>query len=144
MDAAEPSSNGISASNLYRLASMLEDEDYRRHARATVQAFEAEVEQFPWCFVSMLSSVVVGRLGCKGVVVTGLRGEASPKKGTEAVEVLKKLRREVGVGRTIVGLGTSTGSWLRDRNPLFKDLDVAKDGVMVCENGVCREGKEFL
>ncbi|KAL9043465.1 MAG: hypothetical protein Q9214_003354, partial [Letrouitia sp. 1 TL-2023] len=51
MDAAEPSANNIAASNLHRLASMLDDSEYATLARETVAAFEAEVEQFPWCFV---------------------------------------------------------------------------------------------
>ena len=144
MDAAEPSSNSISASNLYRLASMLEDEEYGRHAKETVQAFEAEVEQFPWCFAGMLGSVVMGRLGCKGVIITGLNDQARDEKGSGVMKAVKKLGEKVGVGRTVVALGEGTGAWVKERNMLLKDLDVKKQGVMVCEGGVCREGTEFL
>lgn len=144
MDAAEPSSNNISASNLYRLASMLEDEECRKHARETVQAFEAEVEQFPWCFAGMLGSVVVGRLGGKGVVVTGLNNETGKVEKGKAADIVTKLREKVGVGRTVVALGKGKGSWIRERNVLLKDLDVESEGVMVCEDGVCRQGEEFL
>lgn len=144
MDAAEPSSNNISASNLYRLASMLEDEGYRTRAKETVQAFEAEVEQFPWCFAGMLGSVVVGRLGGKGVVVTGLQTNAGETEKGTAADVVEKLREKVGVGRTVVALGQGVGEWVKERNLLLKDLDVEKEAVMVCEGGTCRLGEEFL
>ena len=60
MDSAEPSGNNISARNLYRLGSMLNDDAYIRAAGRTVAAFEAEVEQFPFTFAGMLGSVVMG------------------------------------------------------------------------------------
>ena len=47
MDNAEPSANTLSASNLFRLSSLLEDEEYAALARKTVMAFEAEIEQWP-------------------------------------------------------------------------------------------------
>ncbi|MCJ1377183.1 hypothetical protein MMC17_000275 [Xylographa soralifera] len=75
MDAAEPSPNGTSALNLHRLSSLLGDERYARAARDTVRAFEAEVEQWPFTFPGMLGSVVLGRLGVRGVVIVG--GERS-------------------------------------------------------------------
>lgn len=133
MDAAEPSSNGVSASNLHRLASMLDDEEYARLARSTVAAFEAEIEQFPHTFVGMLASVASARLGMKGIILTGAVDE----------EVEKKLRNEVGVGRTIVHVGKGD-EWLRQRSKLLGSMDVEKDAVMVCEAGACREGVEFL
>ncbi|KAL8803133.1 MAG: hypothetical protein Q9200_006341, partial [Gallowayella weberi] len=68
MDAAEPSSNSISASNLYRLSSLLNDDGYGRLAQETVGAFEAEVAEFPHCFAGMLGSVVLGKVGVTGVV----------------------------------------------------------------------------
>ena len=71
MDSAEPSGNNISARNLYRLGSMLEDETYLKAGKDTVEAFEAEILQFPFCFAGMLDSVVYGRLGMRGIVVMG-------------------------------------------------------------------------
>ena len=47
MDNAEPSANTLSAGNLFRLASLLEDEEYAALARKTIMAFEAEIEQWP-------------------------------------------------------------------------------------------------
>ncbi|KAK4698020.1 uncharacterized protein P7C71_g137, partial [Lecanoromycetidae sp. Uapishka_2] len=133
MDNAEPSSNNISARNLYRLSSMFEDASYFKLAGQTVHAFEAEVEQFPFTFAGMLSSVVMGCLGLKGIILTG-----------NSEETLKQLRRQIGPNRTIVALGSGNGAWLRSRNELLSKMDVEKDGVMVCEGGACREGREYL
>ena len=133
MDAAEPSSNNISARNLYRLSSMLDDASYFKKAKETVEAFEAEVEQFPFTFSGMLGSVVMGHLGLQGIVLTG-----------EKNEVLKRLRQTVRPNSTVVALGRGEGVWLRERNHLLKEMDGEKDGVMVCEGGACREGTEFV
>ena len=134
MDAAEPSSNNISARNLYRLSSMLDDTSYFKLAGEIVHAFEAEVEQFPHTFPGMLGSVVMGRLGLKGVVLTGNRNE----------EVLKELRLQVAPNRTIVKIGEGKGGWLKERNGLLREMEGEKDGVMICEGGACRVGKEYL
>ena len=133
MDAAEPSPNNISARNLYRLSSMLDDASYFAKAKETVEAFEAEVEQFPFTFSGMLGSVVMGRLGLKGIVLTG-----------DPDAVLKQLRQTVRPNSTVVALGKGKGLWLKERNNLLKQMDADKDGVMVCEGGACREGVEFV
>lgn len=63
MDTSLPSTNAISASNLFRLGSMLDDDDLTRRARATVNAFEVELLQHPWLFPGLLAGVVAARLG---------------------------------------------------------------------------------
>ena len=133
MDAAEPSSNNISARNLYRLSSIFDDAGYFEKAKETVEAFEAEVEQFPFTFSGMLGSVVMGRLGMKSVVFTG-----------EHDEDLKRFRQTVRANSTVVALGKGKGAWLRERNDLLKQMDAEKDGVMVCEGGTCREGNDLV
>ncbi|KAL8921970.1 MAG: hypothetical protein Q9208_005424 [Pyrenodesmia sp. 3 TL-2023] len=129
MDAAEPSPNSLSARNLFRLASLLDHPPYADLARDTLAAFEAEVEQFPWCFAGMLAAVAMARLGVKGVVVVG--------EG----EVRRRVMEGVGVGRTVAWGG---GEWLRGRNALMGAMEVGKERVMVCEGGACREGVEFV
>ena len=134
MDSAEPSSNNISASNLHRLASILDDKEYARCAQETMAAFEAEIEQFPWTFTGLLSSLVNTRLGCKGVVITG----------EENKEVMQKVRGNIGVGRTVSWVGNGRGDWLRNRNALVGALDSSRAGVFICENGACKEGIQHL
>lgn len=134
MDSAEPSSNNISASNLHRLASMLDDEEYARHARETVAAFEAEIEQFPFTFTGMLGSIVKSKLGSKSAVITG--------QGKE--EVMLALRSSIGPARTVTRLGDGKGEWLKGRNALIGDLDGTRQGVWVCEGRSCKEGLQHL
>ncbi|QDS77033.1 hypothetical protein FKW77_006599 [Venturia effusa] len=135
MDNAEPSTNGVSASNLHRLSSLLNDESYATLAKSTVQAFEAELMQHPFLFVTLLDSVVMGRLGVKGIVVTG--------EGSEVEEAIRKIRTgaEGNRFRTVVRLGGggSRHEWLVKRNSLLQSMKLDKPGVMVCEAGVCKE-----
>lgn len=133
MDNAEPSSNNVSARNLYRLSALLEDASYFKLAGQTVQAFEAEVEQFPYCFAGMMGSVVMARLGLKAIVLTG-----------KVEGALKKLRQQVRPNAVVTVLDGDRGKWLRERNPILRDMNVEKDGVMICEGGACREGPEYL
>lgn len=114
---------------------MLEDANYARLARDTVQAFEAEVEQFPWCFAGMLESIVLERCGGQGIVLVS-EDDGNAKGG----DIVSKLRSEVGVGRTVVGLGERKGEWIRGRNALMKEMDMSKQGIWVCQGGKCREG----
>lgn len=142
MDAAEPSTNGIAAQNLYRLSSLLEDESYAALARSTLLAFESEILQHPFLFASLLPCVVWGRLGGQGVVVTGDDdGDGEGRVST----ALRKMRGEVGVSRTVVRLGgrEARSEWLRGRNPLLRSMDPDRKGVWVCEGGTCREEVEF-
>ncbi|KAL8939277.1 MAG: hypothetical protein Q9216_003448 [Gyalolechia sp. 2 TL-2023] len=132
MDAAEPSSNSISASNLHRLASLLNHDPYRELAISTAAAFEAEVEQFPWCFAGMLGSVVMARCGVKNVVVVGQQSMR---------EVQKLVRGVVKPGRTVA---RGDGEWIRGRNGLVAHLDREVARVMVCEGGMCMEGVEHV
>ncbi|KAK3364516.1 hypothetical protein B0T25DRAFT_563528 [Lasiosphaeria hispida] len=70
MDKSQPSTNAVSASNLFVLGTLLGDATYIRQAKDTIFAFEAEILQYPWLFVSLLSGVVTVRLGVKEVRVS--------------------------------------------------------------------------
>jgi len=69
MDNSEPSVNGISAANLFRLASLLHDVSYEKRARRTVACFEVEIGQHPGLMSSFLSSVVAARDGVRSLMV---------------------------------------------------------------------------
>lgn len=131
MDNAEPGTNGVSARNLDRLAALLEDSTYTQKARDTASAFEAEIMQHPFLFPSMMDAVVVGKLGIRHTVITG--------EGERVDEWLKRYReRPVGLG-AVSRVGKGLGSWIQQRNSLVASMDGGKEGVMVCENGACRE-----
>ncbi|KKF95500.1 Spermatogenesis-associated protein 20 [Ceratocystis platani] len=93
MDGILPSANAISAANLFSLGTMLAapgrtDTDkkkaveYTALAKATVEAFEAELLHFPWLFPGLLACIVPYRLGVKTVVVKD--GEKAEKELKEA------------------------------------------------------------
>lgn len=134
MDTSEPSTNGTSASNLYRLSSLLNDSSYAEKAKQTIAGFESETLQYPWLFASFMPSIVASQLGVRGVVVAG--------KGNEGEEVGKVKEFEKSPRG---GLGTfarlkGEGGWLRERNELLRTFGVdGKTRVMVCEGGVCKE-----
>ncbi|KAF1961549.1 hypothetical protein CC80DRAFT_543891 [Byssothecium circinans] len=131
MDNAEPGTNGVSARNLDRLSALLEDEEYSKKAREITHAFEAEIMQHPFLFPGMMDAVVAGKFGIKHSVVTG--------EGTRVEEWLTRYKeRPAGLG-TVSRIGNGIGEWLRERNSLVKSMDVTKEGVMVCEQGACRE-----
>jgi len=63
MDKAEPSTNAVSASNLFRLGTFLKNKAYIQQANETINAFEAEILQYPYLFTGLLTGVVASRLG---------------------------------------------------------------------------------
>lgn len=135
MDGAEPSTNGVSASNLYRLGSLLEDEDYNQKARKTVDAFATEMTQHPFVFCTMLDSVVASRLGVRNVTITG--------EDSAVEDAIKKSRLRLKPNTSVSRLGGRAKSgWLGKRNALLAAMREDKPGVQVCEGGVCREELE--
>ncbi|KAM7187403.1 Protein of unknown function, DUF255 domain containing protein [Naviculisporaceae sp. PSN 640] len=75
MDKTQPSTNGVSAMNLFRLGTLLNQQSYVTQAKETVIAFEAEILQYPWLFVSLLTGVVTARLGVKVVEFVNTGGD---------------------------------------------------------------------
>ncbi|KAK3937604.1 hypothetical protein QBC46DRAFT_392440 [Diplogelasinospora grovesii] len=71
MDTTQPSTNAVSAINLFRLGALLDDKDQTAalalvaQAHETINAFEAEILQYPWLFGSLLAGVVTARLGVR-------------------------------------------------------------------------------
>ena len=71
MDKSAPSTNAVAASNLFRLGALLGDDRLTAQAKETVNAFEAEVLQYPWLFVGLLGGIVAMRLGVVEVPAGG-------------------------------------------------------------------------
>lgn len=137
MDTSDPSTNGTSASNLYRLSSLLNDDTYSAKARQTVAAFESEILQYPWLFSSFMPSIVAGKLGVRGIVVA--QGEEKDDNGVMKVKEFEKAPRG-GLGTFTKISSNKESSWLRERNTLLKDF--GRDGrtrILICEGGKCVE-----
>ena len=136
MDSAEPSSNSASARNLWRLSGILEDETYANAAKETLMAFEAELEQFPFTFANMLYSVAIGRLGLKNIVLSG--------DIKEHEKILGGLRGRVRPNTTVVALDEGKGTWLKERNPILKEVKIDVPQVMVCKDHACQIGAQHI
>ena len=142
-DHAEPSANGISAQNLYRLSSMFEDSSYEKRAQETCDAFAAEIKLHPFQFSSMMPAIVAGNLGIRNRALVGARGNYLLNR------VANRLRASVPTGNAIetfvrrffVDRDAEVGNdWICQRNPLLNAMH--HDGrikVIVCEQGACRE-----
>lgn len=137
MDTAQPSTNGVSASNLFRLGALLGDARYAGLARETINAFEVEMLQYPWLFVSLLSGVVAARLGARSrVVVVG-----EDRGGEEEEEVRRSHKAPRAEAHVLVRLGPGAAagsSWLLRRNGAL-DKFVAgggRSGVFEWKDGV--------
>ncbi|KAK0859001.1 hypothetical protein LTS02_009536 [Friedmanniomyces endolithicus] len=131
MDNAEPSTNGVSAQNLFRLGSVLNDESYEKMGKRTVCAFEVEIGQHPGLFTGMMSSVIASELGMRGLMVVG--------EGPAVEATVRLMREGVRPNMTVLRVGGGAKSeWLRGRNELLKDLDGKREMVQVCEGGTCR------
>jgi uncharacterized protein YyaL (SSP411 family) len=131
MDNAEPSTNGVSANNLFRLGSLLNDTQYEKRAKQTVAAFEVEIGQHPGLFSGMMSSIVASTLGMKGLMVVG--------EGEKVEAMLKKYHENITPNYTILRVGGGAKSeWLGARNELLKELDGSRTMLQLCEDGVCR------
>jgi uncharacterized protein YyaL (SSP411 family) len=133
MDNAEPSANGVSATNLFKLSALLDDSKYSELATRTAKAFEVEMVQHPGLFTGLMSTVVNSNLDIKPIVISGT------ESSSEVQTALEQLRQLVRPGSTVVRLGgDSKSDWLRQRNELLSSIDKDKDMVQVCEGTSCK------
>lgn len=130
-DGAEPSTNGISALNLYRLASFFSDEQYKKYAKSTLEAFEAEINEHSFLYASLLNAVVWERLGGREVTVVG--------EGNDLDAAVAVLRSRLKSSTTVIRLGGGAKSeWLTSRNEPLGAVDASKKMIQICEKGQCR------
>ena len=127
MDTTEPSANALSAANLIRLSSLLDDKEYERYARKTVAAFETEIDQFPGSFPGLLQALAWLGVGNRTI---RLEGPDVTARGSDLSlsATLAKLRRQPPVARTLLRItGGVEEAWLRQRRaPVFKVTAVEK------------------
>lgn len=122
MDGAEPSANALSAMNLCKLSSLLDDKEYERCARKLVAAFEPEIDQFPASFPGLLKALAWLSIGPKAIRLEGPDGAPGQGPGLTLSDTLARLRSQTGVARTVLRLsGAENEAWLRERRaPRFK------------------------
>ncbi len=137
MDTTLPSTNGIAASNLFRLGAMLGDDDYTALARETIHAFEVEMLQHPWLFPSLLSGVVAARLGGKSFLSSAQPG--SPVVNPVLAQYFSQPRAGL---RTLVYQSPGSGtSWLAGRSDTLRRFshENTEQGCFILDDGAWRK-----
>lgn len=143
MDNAEPSTNGVSALNLFRLSALLDytgtgsqlgdkpqSNDFHSLAVRTVKNFEVELGQHPGLMSGLLSAVVLSRLGLKSVLITGT--------GPLVDAAVRELCGGVWPGAVMLRVpGSGVGEWLRGKNEVLAQIDPSREMVQVCAGTQC-------
>jgi len=143
MDNAEPSTNGVSVTNLLRLGALLplavassisktEKMDFTKLATNTLKTFEVEIDQHPGLMTGILNGLAMGSFGVKSVLITG--------SGNIVDNALQTLREKIWPDVVVTRLdstNTSSLDWLKSMNPVLKDLDLNKEMVQVCFGQKC-------
>ena len=139
MDTSLPSINAVSASNLFRLGSITANETYTLLAKETVNAFEAEILQYPWLFPGLLTGITILRLGGLNFVVLRQNKEsAGVASGSVSFDdFFKALNSAPSGGLKAFSVISGKDSWVLEKNPALKKLAEGKDGIY------CLEGEEF-
>jgi len=84
----------------------------------------------------MLSSVVMSRVGVRGIVLTG--------NSRETKEACLRIRSRVRPGTTCVRVGDGAKwQWVAQRNELLRSMRPERACVQICEEGACREVLEM-
>ncbi|KAF3921469.1 hypothetical protein ABW21_db0206573 [Orbilia brochopaga] len=137
MDTSEPSTNGISAANLYRLGSLLGDKSLGTLASKTCQTFSTELMQHPYLFPSMLPSVVASDLGTYSVILVG-------KKSDPEIKAYRaKLRAKLLTNTSVLLIDPTEkneDAWLLAANEALKELvksTRSRHRVEVCAGQRC-------
>ncbi|PSK43605.1 hypothetical protein B9Z65_7119 [Elsinoe australis] len=140
MDNAEPSTNGVSAGNLFKLGALLNttgdegvlgtgESTFEELAVRTLRAFEVELGQHPGLMTELLGSVVKCRLGMRSVLVAG--------EGERVEKAMGTLSEGVWPGVVVLRVGKEgAGEWLEGKNETLKGLG-GKELVQVCVGTKC-------
>ncbi|XP_065341315.1 spermatogenesis-associated protein 20 isoform X2 [Cloeon dipterum] len=133
-DGAEPSCNSVSASNLIRLAGMLEREDLEDRAEKLLLAFKQRLEKIPVALPEMSSSLLLYQDSPTQVVVTG------DPRSESAQRLLAEIRSRLIPGRVLGYADGDEDGILYQKNLTVKKMKVLKDGkasAYVCKNSTC-------
>ncbi|PKS09562.1 hypothetical protein jhhlp_004179, partial [Lomentospora prolificans] len=137
MDTSLPSINATSASNLFRLGSITGNPNYTLLAKETVNAFEAEILQYPWLFPGLLTGIVNLRLGGLELVVVR-QNKQSADLASDSISYdafFKALYNSPSGGLKALSVINGKDSWILSKNPRLKELVEGKDGIYCLEEG---------
>ncbi|CAI4211206.1 unnamed protein product [Parascedosporium putredinis] len=116
---------------------------HQRHQRLqpeSVSAFEAEILQYPWLFLGLLTGIVNLRLGGPNfVVVRQNQGAAELASDSISFDTFfKAIYNSPSGGLKAISVISGKDSWVLNQNPALKELAEGKDGIYCLENGKFR------
>jgi uncharacterized protein len=134
-DTAEPSPNSVTALNLLRIGYMLDQDEARRRAEETLQAFAKQLEAAPSSMPQMLVALFWSRSKPKQVVIAGKADDR------ETSAMLREVHRHYVPHEVVILADGGAGQqFFADRVEFMKSVAKIDDKptAYVCENFVCQ------
>jgi uncharacterized protein YyaL (SSP411 family) len=141
-DGAEPSVNGVSSMNLYRLYSLLNDDQYEHRAQKILGCYAQDLSAQPFGYCSMLGSLIAQKNGMRSVLIVG--GD----KDADVDAILFKIRQSHHPNTTVARLDSASLPFFKSTahgdefEAIYRQFgtESSKDPkVIICENGACRD-----
>ncbi|GJJ13380.1 hypothetical protein Clacol_007633 [Clathrus columnatus] len=143
-DGAEPSALSVSLSNLYRLASLITDEEYdlKSKAERTLSSQSNMIAKAPYALGMMVGAAEMGTRGMKEVIITGYSEDESTRT------FLRYVRSKFVPNRSLIHIDPNfLPKRLAEQNQVVRSLvdslstkataSLELPEVRVCEAGVC-------
>lgn len=108
-DAAEPSSNGVSCANLYRLSAILANSEYETYAIGILDCYGKDLTAQPFGYCSMLGSVLARMNGMETVVLVG-----EDKDGAQFDRVMDSLQSEPRPNSVVIRVDEASIDFFRN------------------------------
>jgi uncharacterized protein len=134
-DTAEPSPNSVTALNLLRIGYMLDQDEARRRAEETLQAFTKQLEAAPSSMPQMLLALSWSRSKPNQVVIAGKADDP------ETRAMLREVQRHYVPHEVLILADGGAGQrFFADRVEFMKSVGKIDDKptAYVCENFVCQ------
>lgn len=132
-DGAEPSGNSISASNLVRLSTILDNEGMKDKASKLLSSFTSRLTRVPMALPEMVTALMLYHDSPTQVVVTG------DISNSETAELVNVARQKFIPGLLVMTTGEDQDSFLSKRNHAIAKMKKQGDrqAVYVCRGKTC-------
>ncbi|MDQ6940866.1 MAG: thioredoxin domain-containing protein, partial [Verrucomicrobiota bacterium] len=134
-DGAEPSPNSIAATNLLRLAALLDKSEARARAEKTLHAFDAQLERAPSAMPQMLVALDRFRSKPKQIVIAG------KLSAPDTAAMLREVHRHFLPNKILILADAGAGQeFFAGQVEFMKSIRPMDDKATayVCENFVCQ------
>jgi uncharacterized protein YyaL (SSP411 family) len=133
-DGAEPAANSVAALNLLRLDAMVGGGGRTGRARATINAFRAQLDRAPHAMPQMLVAVDFMNGPVRQIIIAGRPGSA------ETLPLLRAIHGRPEAPRVILWADGDEGqAWLAEKQPWIAGVrtPAGRASVSVCRDNAC-------